>query len=216
MSANRAKWLGLAALLLGGALLGAVLSGGRGRRVTGERLAGYLPGAVELASLTGAPVERVRIVAPPINPEYAETAARALSKGRLPLPDDRAVVTYRRTDRESETTVALLLYDRSADADLVAQLAGPLIQQALGLEPGEQYWSPAPHGNAEDRFLSQHWRGPGYRALTFRVGDVIGLVGTTDPQSDPWLDELGGLIAAKLLARPPEKTSTVSATGGDR
>ncbi len=203
MSAARSKRLVMLAFLAGGVLLGVTLAGRTGRRVTGERLRPYVPSVMEVATVSGAPPDRLRAVAPPINPEYAETAARALSRNRLPLPDDRAVMTFRREDREGETTVALLLYDRPADADVVEQTAGSLLEQALGLEA-------VPESPSAARVGAQHWRGPGYRALTFRVGNVIGLAGSTDPQAEEWLDELSALITRKLLAQPPPTAPTAS------
>jgi hypothetical protein len=198
---RRRRWLVTLAILTVGAIALAQFvarDGGR-RHVTGKRVAPYLPSAAEVAAAAGVPASLMRQIPPPVNPEEVEIAARSLTLGQAPLPDDRIVVTYQRGDTNGETTIALLLYDDPAAAAEVAQSATTLLPRGLGLEPVA--------GQIADAEEAQRWSGEGYDAWSFRRGGVVGFLASSEPESGAWLGQLAAGMLQAVTAHPPATTT---------
>jgi len=170
------RWLVIFVLLV--AIAAAVASIGQGEREDDPELAALLLTPADLAGLGDAPAKAFRRTSPPVDVDQVERAVRVASLGQAVMPRGRAVATYRRTDTGHETTNAVLVYDRPEDAVALAELADRLLPGGLGLTP-----QPLALDGVEDARL---WTADGYRAVTFRDGDVLVLVGSTDT-ADPKL-----------------------------
>jgi len=107
---------------------------------------------------------------PPIDMRLAERTAQGALLGRVGLPDARDLSSFHRADTGETITHAVLIYEDPAQAAALVAGAGPLLEstfrfasQAIALD------------GTEDARL---WTADHYRAISFRQGGVVTLVGT--------------------------------------
>ncbi len=194
------RWLVLLAVLVAGALaLGQLFGGGGGGRpgVSGDRVASYLLDPRDLAAAEGAPETIFQRTNPPLDPAQVERTASSLTLGRVPLPDDRGVSTFRRADTGEEITQVVLLYDDPAAAEDLDELGAALVAGAFGLE-SQAIALPGAEG-------ARSWTAEDYRAVSFRRGGAVVFVGTTGTGD---VMQLATHILARIQAQPPPSATS--------
>jgi hypothetical protein len=195
--ASRGSWRWLATIAFGllvVALL-AMLVADTGHDTASDALAGRLAlGQTGLAhALGGAPDDYLRS-SPPVDLETIEHAAAAASAGRIPMPTGRHMATYRDRATDATVTEAVLVYKDPAAAAGLDAVAAPLLGSTFGLMS-----EPIDLPGAADARL---WRRSDYLAVTFRVGGLVGLVGTTAAGDDRAVLALAGALRDTLGAAP--------------
>jgi hypothetical protein len=190
------RWIAVLLVLVVGSLaLGHLLGGGERRAgVTGERVRPYMLEPSDLASVSGAPVEAYRRTNPPLDLEQAERTASGVTVGRVPLPDDRHIVTYRRVGTGEEITQIVLLYDDPSRAEVLDSLAGSMVPGWIGLA-SEPFAMPG----AQD---SRLWTAEGYRAVSFRHGGVAVFLGSSGVGDHDGVLALAEIVIDRLESLP--------------
>jgi hypothetical protein len=194
----------VAMALLAGVLL-MLASGGPGRPTpTGVRVSPYLLTPEDVAAVTGWPADTLEPADPGIDLDRLESQAQQLTFGRAPLPDDRAIVSYREPTAGAQVTSAVLLYDDPARAQQLVGLVDQLPPGVTlaGLVPADQV-ATVPGGTDATR-----WTATGYRAVTFRRDGVVVFVGVADPDGTIDLEALAARAATRVEAAPPPPPPT--------
>lgn len=202
------RWLILLIVLAVAALALGQLFSPTGERpgVTGARVAPYLLGPQALAGVAAAPAGAYRQTSPPVDLPQAERLAAQVGLGQVPLPDDREIVTYRRTDTGDEVTQLVLLYDDPSAAERLDGLAATKLAGLVGLQSEETALAGAQDARA--------WRAESYRAVSFRRGGVAVFVGMTtrDPRAGHGgVLQLAAAVLARIQAQPPPEAGSPTA-----
>ena len=186
-------------------------SGGSGGGSEADRaLAGYMLAPADLAqSAQGQPkADAFTRTSPPIDVNLAQQTVRAMTAGQAPLPDEKALATFREDATGFETTQAVLVYDDPQRAQSLGALAEDLLPRTLGLTS-----EPLTLAGVEDGRL---WTRSGYRAISFRNGGTVVFVGTKDTRDPSWVTRLAEIARERLKvveARQAQETAERAAQG---
>ena len=189
---RRWPWL-LAGGAIGGLLLAQLFSGGTSGPPYGLRTAPFMLNARDLAWDDGGTWVRTN---PPVDLANVERLARA-SLGQIPVPADRDIATWQRSDTGEQVTQVVLLFDDPSAAARLDALAVRMLPGAFGLQP-----QPVDLPGASD---ARAWAAPGYHALSFRRDGAAVFVGSSS--DDP---VAARRLAAAVLRRLPTTTPTTN------
>ncbi len=144
-----------------------------------------------------------RPIAPPVDINNVERAARTASMGQIEMPSSRSLKTWYDERSGEQISQAVLVFDDPEAAADIEPLAGPLLSNAFQLigEP----WS---LDGVSDGML---WTASGYAAVSFRMGGVLTFVGTGHADDPDHLRSLGEAARDRIVEW--ERTATESALG---
>lgn len=195
--ASTGTWRGLAAVAVGLAVVAALvmLTAETSRDAGADALAAEAAlGPAGLARALGGSPDDFRRSISPVDLDTAEQAARVATAGQMPMPDGRHLATYLDRSTNAQVTEAVLVYGDPSGAAALDRVASPLLGSTFGLMS-----EPIDLPGAVDARL---WRRSDYRAVTFRVGGLVGLVGTTRSSDDSAVLELANALRDSLAAAP--------------